>query len=218
MISVKKASKSFRSGNSITEALKAVSLEIKEGEFIALMGRSGSGKSTLLNLISSIDQPSQGKILFRKKDLSKLSDKELSSYRNKTIGFIFQEFYLKASMNLIENILLPTHFDSNSKVTEEDALALLSEVGLAHKANARVEDLSGGQKQRVAIARALINKPEIIIGDEPTGNLDSKTGKTIIDLLKRLQKKRKITLIIATHDPAISKSAKRIIKINDGKI
>lgn len=218
MILVKKASKNFPSGGSTTQALKSVSLNIKEGEFVAIMGPSGSGKSTLLNLISSIDTPSSGQVIYKRKNLHELNDKQRAQYRNKDVGFIFQEFHLKPSMNVVENILLPTYFDSNNKATKKDAIKLLEEVGLQDKIDSRVDELSGGQKQRVAIARALINKPKILIGDEPTGNLDTKTGKTIIDLLKKLHKTHKTTLIIATHDAQIAKSAKRIIKISDGKI
>ena len=218
MISIKKISKSFVSGNSTTEALKNISLEIKEGEFLALMGPSGSGKSTLLNLISSLDTPTKGQVLYKNKELSSCKDKDRAKYRNQVIGFIFQEFYLKPSLNVIENVLLPSYFSLDRTPPETRALALLKEVGLANKAHSPITTLSGGQKQRVAIARALINKPKILIGDEPTGNLDSKTGKTIINLLQKLHKKHKTTLIIATHDQSIAKSAKRIIKINDGKI
>lgn len=216
MISIKNTSKCFVSAKLKSYALKDISLEIKEGEFIAIMGPSGSGKSTLLNLISSIDKATSGDILYNKKSLNSLKEKESAKYRSEVIGFIFQEFHLKSSMNVLENVLLPTHFNPHNKAGKPEALALLAEVGLADKANSRVDQLSGGQKQRVAIARALINNPKILIGDEPTGNLDSVTGKTIIDLLKKLQKTHNTTLIIATHDEKIAKSAQRIIKIHDG--
>lgn len=216
MISIKNTSKCFVSGKSKSYALKNISLEIKEGEFIAIMGPSGSGKSTLLNLISSIDKATSGDILYNKQSLNSLKEKDSAKYRSEVIGFIFQEFHLKSSMNVLENVLLPTHFNSQKKAGKPEALALLAEVGLADKADSRVDQLSGGQKQRVAIARALINNPKILIGDEPTGNLDSVTGKTIIELLKKLQKTHNTTLIIATHDEKIAKSAQRIIKIKDG--
>ena len=217
-IKIKKASKNFSSGGSNNHVLKEVSLEIGEGEFIALMGPSGSGKSTLLNLISAIDNPSSGEVFYKSKKLNNLSDDEKAKYRSKVVGFIFQEFHLKPSMNVLDNVLLPTHFTPDSKDYKPRALALLKEVGLADKAHSKVNELSGGQKQRVAIARALINNPKILIGDEPTGNLDTKTGQTIIDLLKKIHKKHKTTVVIATHDQKIAKSAKRIIKIKDGKI
>lgn len=217
MIKLKNISKKFVSGKSSTNALLDVNLDIKEGQFIALMGPSGSGKSTLLNLIGGLDVPSEGSIFIGDKDISEYSDKELSKYRNHTIGFVFQEFHLEPFMSVKDNVLLPTYFNHQEKYDEHYAEKLIKEVELSNKIDNKINELSGGQKQRTAIARALINKPKIILADEPTGNLDLKTGQTIIDLLKKLQKAHNITLIIATHDPLVAKAAERIIRVEDGK-
>lgn len=218
MIQLKNISKKFVSGNSATNALFDINLEIKEGQFIALVGPSGSGKSTLLNLIGGLDTPSEGSILIHNVDISELNDKELSKYRNTTVGFVFQEFHLEPFLTVKRNVMLPTYFNHPTKEDEIHAEKLIKEVELSNKIDSNVNELSGGQKQRVAIARALINKPKIILADEPTGNLDLKTGQTIINLLKTLQKKHKITLIIATHDPLVAKAAEKVIEIEDGKI
>jgi ABC-type lipoprotein export system ATPase subunit len=217
MIKIKDVSKKFVSGKSENFALIGVNLEIEEGEFVAITGPSGSGKSTLLNIIGGLDNPSKGSVFVNNKDISLYKDRQLSEYRNKNIGIIFQEFYLEPSLTVKENILLPTYFNNDEK---DPTLAdkLIHEVDLLGKTNSSVNELSGGQKQRVAIARALINSPTIILADEPTGNLDSKTGEKIITLLKRLHKDHKVTLVVATHDENIANSANRIIKIEDGKL
>jgi len=216
MIKIKDLYRSFSAGK--TNALKNINLEIKEGEFIALIGASGSGKSTLLNLIGGLDYPTKGKVIINKKDISEYNDNQASQYRSQKIGFIFQEFHLESFLNVKQNVLLPTYFSQYSKKEEEYAEKLIKEVELTNKIKSKISELSGGQKQRTAIARALINKPKIILADEPTGNLDTKTGKTIINLLTRLHKKHNTTLIIATHDKEIAKSASRIIQISDGQI
>lgn len=218
MIQLKNISKKFISGKSGTEALININLKIKEGEFVALMGPSGSGKSTLLNLIGGLDTPSEGSILINDKDISEYKDKELSHYRNSIVGFVFQEFHLEPFLSVKQNILLPTYFNHASERENAYAEKLIKEVELANKIDTKITELSGGQKQRTAIARALINHPKIILADEPTGNLDMETGKTIIELLKRLHKIHKVTLIIATHDEAVAKAAEKIIKIIDGQL
>lgn len=217
MIQIKNVSRKFVSGKSSVNALTDISLEIKEGQFIALMGPSGSGKSTLLNLIGGLDTPTEGKILINEKDISTYKDKELSAYRNTMVGFVFQEFHLEQFLSVKDNVLLPTFFNHQSKKDREYAEKLIKEVELTAKTDAKISELSGGQKQRAAIARALINKPKIILADEPTGNLDLKTGETIIKLLKSLQHLHKVTLIIATHDPLIAKSSEKIIELKDGQ-
>lgn len=219
MIKLVDVSKKFVSGKSTTFALIDINLEIKEGEFVAIMGPSGSGKSTLLHLIGGLDKPSKGAIKVNEKDINRFDDNKLSTYRNQNVGFVFQEFYLEPSITVVKNVLLPTLFNHPSP--SEDLIRvekLLSEVDLADKFEANVRELSGGQKQRVAIARAMINNPKIIIADEPTGNLDTKTGEKILSLLKKLHKNHKTTLIIATHDESIAHAANRIIKIEDGHI
>ncbi len=218
MIQLKNISKKFVSGKSSTNALSDINLDIKEGQCIALMGPSGSGKSTLLNLIGGLDTPSEGSIFVEGKDIASYKDKKLSQYRNHTIGFIFQEFHLEPFMTVKNNVLLPTYFNHPSKHDEIYAEKLIKEVDLGNKIDSKINELSGGQKQRTAIARALINKPKIILADEPTGSLDLKTGQTIIDLLKKLQKIHNITLIIATHDPLIAKAAEKIINVEDGHL
>lgn len=217
MIQIKNISRKFVSGKSSVNALTDINLQIKEGQFVALMGPSGSGKSTLLNIVGGLDSPTEGSILINEKDISEYKDKALSAYRNNMVGFVFQEFHLEPFLTVMDNVLLPTFFNHQSKKDREYAEKLIKEVELANKADAKITELSGGQKQRTAIARALINKPKIILADEPTGNLDLKTGETIIKLLKSMQKLHKVTLIIATHDPLIAKYAEKIIHIEDGR-
>jgi len=218
MIKIKNISKTFTSGKSQVEALTNINLEIKEGEFVAIVGPSGSGKSTLLYLLGGLDSTTSGEIIVNNKNIALFSDKELSKYRNKEIGFIFQEFHVEPFLSVKENVLLPTYFNHKSVEDDEYAEKLIKEVDLSSKINSDINTLSGGQKQRTAIARALINRPNIILADEPTGNLDIKTGEKIISLLKNLHKKHGITMIIATHDHKIAEVAERIIKIEDGKL
>ena len=218
MIVLQEVYKKFSSGKSKTDALINVNIKIKEGEFVAITGPSGSGKTTLLNIIGGLDSPTKGKVFINDFDLKHMDDDELSHYRNKEIGFIFQEFHLEPFLKVRNNILLPTLFDGHTHDVQAYADALLKEVKLVKKSYALANELSGGEKQRTAIARALINKPKIIIADEPTGNLDQETGEAIITLLKNLQKTHNITLIIATHDKEIARLAKRIIHIEDGII
>ncbi len=188
-------------------------LTVKDGEFIAIVGPSGCGKSTMLNFIGGLDSPTSGQVMINGEDISQYDDKKLSHYRNQSVGFIFQEFHLEPFLNVKENVLLPTFFNHRSAEQEKYADELLKEVGLEHKSSARIQELSGGQKQRIAIARALIENPKIIIADEPTGNLDPKTGKAILELLRNLHQKHQVTLIIATHDSSIANSADRIIHL-----
>jgi len=218
MIKLVNISKIFTSGKSKVEALKNISLEIKEGEFVAIVGPSGSGKSTLLYLLGGLDSPTGGEIIVNNKNIDLFSDKDLSKYRNKEIGFIFQEFHVEPFLSVKENVLLPTYFNQKSQEDKIYAEKLIKEVELSSKINSDINTLSGGQKQRTAIARALINKPNIILADEPTGNLDIKTGEKIISLLKNSHKKHGVTMIIATHDEKIAEAAERIIKIEDGKL
>lgn len=195
-------------------ALKEATINIEAGEFVAIVGPSGSGKSTLLQLIGGLDKPTKGQITVDNQKISRKNDNELSTYRNQKIGFIFQEFHLEQNLTVLENILLPTYFGKHKTYNPDE---LLTEVELLNKKNNKVKTLSGGQKQRVAIARAFINQPKIILADEPTGNLDEKTGQKIIKLLKKIHKKHRTTFLIATHDLNIAKVADRIIRIKDGK-
>lgn len=201
-------------------ALKNVNLLIENGEFTSIMGPSGSGKSTLMHLIGLLDQPTGGKILVENKDVSSLSDNQLSKLRNEFVGFVFQQFNLINKLTILENIILPTVY-SIRKLDydpEERAMELINRFGLAGKEYSYPNKISGGQQQRVAIARALIMSPKLILADEPTGNLDTKTGDKIMELFKELNMKDQITVIIVTHEVDVAKKTRRIIKIIDGRL
>ncbi len=219
MIELKKIRKTYRIGQETINALAGVDLEIAEGEFTAFVGPSGSGKSTLLHIIGGLDKPTSGKITVDGQDLSEASDGELSAYRNRNVGFVFQSFNLHPTYNALENVAIPCIFTGLStaerlKLAEE----ALEAVGLSGRARHRPNQLSGGERQRVSIARALVNRPKVIIADEPTGNLDSKTGSRIMELLLKLNKERGITLLIATHDVNLTEQADRVIILRDGQI
>lgn len=200
-------------------ALRGVNLTIKKGEFLIIMGHSGSGKSTLLNQISCLDTPTDGKVLIDGIDISKLSSVKKAELRREKLGFVFQQFNLIKSMSAIENIMLPMEFAGKPEgKSEKYAKKLLELVGLSDKANNPPTEMSGGEQQRVAIARALANNPEIILADEPTGNLDSKTGETIMDILVKLNKEGGKTLIIVTHESNIVAMANRAVRLEDGKV
>lgn len=220
MIELQNIQKIYKTGDETVTALKNINLNIDDGEFVAIVGPSGSGKSTLLHLIGGLDKPSDGNIVVDGKNLRKLKDKDLSRYRNKEIGFVFQDFHLQAHLTLLENVEIPLMFASGKRRKEatmqKKAKELLQLVDIGDRMNHRPSEISGGQKQRTAIARAIINKPNILLADEPTGNLDSVTGKSIIDLLKMLHKKEKMTVIVVTHDREIAKFAERIVEIKDG--
>jgi putative ABC transport system ATP-binding protein len=199
------------------KALRGVNLTIKEGDFISIIGSSGSGKSTLLNLISCLDTPTSGEVYIDGTALSDLGDNDRARLRNQKMGFIFQQFNLLRGMTAYENIELTMRFAGiKRKERHERVLELLKKVGLENKGNNRPTELSGGEQQRVAIARALANDPKIILGDEPTGNLDTNTGATIMQLLTELNEDQGKTLVMVTHDPAIAKKAHRTVKIKDG--
>lgn len=219
MIKLENISKEYRMGEEIIHAVSGVSMEIREGEFVALVGPSGSGKSTMMHLIGGLDTPTSGRVIVDGQNLSSASDKELSRYRNEKIGFVFQAFNLHPTYTATENVALPLIFSgigqSNRMKMAAEALDI---VGLAERASHRPNQLSGGERQRVSIARALVTQPKILLADEPTGNLDSKNGKHVMELLSQLNKEKGITLIIVTHDMEIAKEAGRIIKMRDGKI
>ncbi|ENZ00433.1 ABC transporter ATP-binding protein [Clostridium thermobutyricum] len=217
MIKVEGLSKVYGKGETKVEALKNINLEIKKGEIIAIIGESGSGKSTLLHMIGGVDKPTSGKVYLNGVDFSKLKDKKLGIIRRRNIGFVFQEFNLLSSLTVEENIDMPVLLDKG-KVDKEYKKDLISMLHLNGKENSLPSQLSGGQQQRVAIGRALSNKPDVILADEPTGNLDSKTSKEIISLLKYSCKKYNQTLIMITHDISITDEVDRIIKIEDGEI
>ena len=220
MIKLEHVSKSYRLGDTEVKAVKDVSLTIKEKEFIGIMGSSGSGKSTLMHIIGLLESPTSGKVFVEGKDVSKLSDDDLSRIRNKTVGFVFQSFNLINRFTVLENVLLPTKyskdgvdFDVNVKAEE-----LLKRFGIYERRNFFPNKISGGQQQRVAIARALMMSPKIILADEPTGNLDSKTGSEIIGILSSLNSDFGVTVVLVTHEHDIAAKAKRRIYIKDGEI
>lgn len=201
----------------ITRALDGVTLSIEKGEFVAIVGTSGSGKSTLLNMIGGLDVPTSGQVVVDGRELSTLKDEELTVFRRRKIGFIFQNYNLVPVLNVYENIVLPVELDGN-KVDKKFTKEVVRMLGLEDKLNNMPNNLSGGQQQRVAIARALVSKPAIVLADEPTGNLDSKTSADVLGLLKATSQKFHQTLVMITHNSEIAQLADRIIRIEDGKI
>lgn len=211
--------KIYTMGDVEVEALRGLSLKIKEGEFVAIMGPSGSGKSTAMNMVGCLDIPTRGSIYLAGKNIAHMSESSLAQVRGKKIGFIFQQFNLINSLTALENVMLPMIFQGvEEKQRYEKAKKLLTEVDLAARMDHRPTELSGGQQQRVAIARALVNDPEIILADEPTGNLDSKTGETVLSFLKELREKKHKTIVLVTHDINVAKNADRVEHLMDGKI
>ncbi len=217
LIELKNVSRVYKLGKGVeVHALRNVNLKIKQGEMLAIMGQSGSGKSTLMNLLGFLDRPSDGSYSLNGSDVSKLKDDELARLRNREIGFVFQSYNLLARANAVENVELPMIY-AGSKNRRQKAETILQELGLGDRMSHKPSELSGGQQQRVAIARALINEPSIILADEPTGNVDSKSGVEIMEILKGLNKKG-ITIILVTHEAHIAKYARRVIRFMDGRI
>lgn len=217
LIEVKNLSKVYGSGEAEVKALKNINLNIEQGEFVAIVGPSGSGKSTLLHLLGGVDKPSSGEVIIKGESIYKLKEKELSILRRRKLGFVFQFFNLIPVLTAEENIEMPVLLD-NGKIDKNYMNELLKLLGLEERRNHHPSELSGGQQQRVSIGRALANKPSIILADEPTGNLDSKNSKEVLELLKYCAKKYNQTLILITHDINIAKSADRVITIEDGEI
>jgi putative ABC transport system ATP-binding protein len=218
LIQLKNISKEYQMGETLTKALDGVSLEIKEGEFIAIMGPSGSGKSTLMHILGFLDAPTKGKYLLENKAIDSTSEEDLSQIRNEKVGFVFQSFNLLPRTSALDNVCLPMVYAGIGSVEQKKrAEAALRAVGLEQRMGHMPNELSGGQQQRVAIARALVNNPKIIFADEPTGNLDSKSSHEIMEILSKLNKEGR-TIILVTHEEDIAKYAKRVIKLKDGQI
>lgn len=219
MITVKKVSKIYGNKDNQFYALKNVSLSIEDGSSLAIVGKSGSGKSTLMHIMAGLDNPTKGEVMLNKESLYNLSSSKISSVRNQSYGFIFQQFFLQPHNSCLENVLLPLKVRKLSKKEREKmAEEALNEVGLKDKVKEKTVNLSGGQKQRVCIARAIVTKPQVIFADEPTGNLDTETGSNIIDTLFNLNKSKGITLIIVTHDEDLANRCQRKVYIKDGKV
>ena len=219
LIKLENLSKTYQIGETEVGALREVSLDIHAGEFLAVMGPSGSGKSTLMNIIGCLDKPTSGKYFLEGEEISKVDKNKLAGIRNKKIGFVFQSFNLLSRTSALENAELPLLYTNiSNKERTERAMAALASVGLKGREHHKTNQLSGGEQQRVAIARSLLNDPSLILADEPTGNLDTKTGSEIMDIFKRLNEEKKITLIIVTHDPDIASLAHRRLHLRDGKV
>ena len=211
--------KSYSLGRRTLDVLRGVDLDVHRGDFLALRGASGAGKSTLLHLFGGLDTPNEGEIWFEGKELSRQSSVALARWRNRTVGFVFQAYHLFPELDALENVCLPARLARMPAAeAEKRGRELLTRVGLAERIDHRPPELSGGEQQRVAIARALINSPELLLADEPTGNLDSRTGEDILNLLLSLRTERQTTLIIATHDANVASRAPKVLELRDGKV
>lgn len=220
LIEVKNLSKTYVSGEVETKALCGASFKIEKGEFVAIMGPSGSGKSTLMQILGFLDKPTGGEYLYQNRKVENYSDDELSVVRNQEVGFVFQAFNLLPRTTVYENVELPLLYDTekiNKEIHKNKINKALEAVSLTHRASYFSNQISGGQKQRVAIARALVNDPKVIFADEPTGNLDSKSGKKIMEIFKKLNQEGK-TIILITHEKEIAKYARRVIRVEDGEV
>ena len=215
LIKLENIKKEFVSAEIITKVLHGISFNIEKGDFLSIMGPSGSGKSTLMHIIGLLDKPSSGKYYFEGRDVTTLDDSELALMRNEKIGFVFQSFNLLSKISVLENVMLPLAYSRKKNNSEERARKVLGQVGLSHRVDFMPNQLSGGEKQRVAIARALVNSPSVIFADEPTGNLDSKSGIQVMEILQKLNKEGN-TIILVTHETYTAEHAKRILYLRDG--
>jgi putative ABC transport system ATP-binding protein len=218
VVTTKELTKTYRMGKVEVNALCGVSIEVKKGELVAIMGPSGSGKSTLMNIIGCLDLPSGGEYILDGENVSHMRDNQLAYIRNHKVGFVFQSYNLLPRISALENVELPLRYSGESRGIKQKAIKALENVGLGERTRHRPTELSGGQQQRVAIARALVNDPAILLADEPTGNLDSHSGKEIMDLILDLNKSSGMTVIIVTHDPNIASRTQRVIHLKDGLV
>jgi putative ABC transport system ATP-binding protein len=223
LIEVRELTKTYQMGEVQVHALRGISLDIEEGEWVSIMGPSGSGKSTLMHIIGCLDTPTSGTYVLNETDVSRMDEQQLAAVRNREVGFVFQTFNLLSRSSALKQVMLPLQYSRNGDRPEpaerrERAQAALEAVGLGHRLDHQPTELSGGQQQRVAIARALVNRPKILMADEPTGNLDSTSGQEIMDIFRRLHEEQGITLIMVTHDPNIGAEAERTINLMDGQV
>jgi len=211
--------KHYRQGKTVVRAVEGVSLEIGAGEFVSVVGRSGSGKTTMLDLIGLLLRPTSGTVLIDGQDVGRLGDDRRADVRSQRIGFIFQEFNLLPALNVVENVMLPLRYaKARTKDGRTRTLELLESVGLEDRARHRPDELSGGQQQRVAIARALVNRPTVVLGDEPTGSVDTQTSKELVGLMRSLNREEGVTFVIVTHDLELAGHADRVIRLSDGRV
>jgi putative ABC transport system ATP-binding protein len=210
--------KHYRRGSEIIKALDGVTLDIDKGEFVAVVGRSGSGKTTLLDLLGLLLKPTAGQLIIEGVETTRLSDRERAHMRAHKVGFVFQEYNLLSGLNVLENVMLPLRYVKNGSAGKQHAIELIDRVGLSDRIKHRPAELSGGQMQRVAIARSMVNGPSLILLDEPTGAVDTETAQQLVDLLKRLNREDRVTIVVVTHDTDIAAQAKRQIRLKDGNV
>lgn len=219
VVSLSDVVKTYVMGDNEVHALRGISFDIGQGEFVSIMGPSGSGKSTCMNMIGCLDRPTSGTVKINGRETALMNEKELAVLRNKTVGFVFQQYHLIPAMNILENVMLPLKYQKVDRAARlERASAALEAVGLGERIHHRPHELSGGQKQRVAIARAMVTQPKILLADEPTGALDTETGKQVMEMFRKINSENRTTIIIVTHDPRIGDSTERCIRILDGQI
>ena len=219
VVSLQDVAKTYVMGENEVHALRGISFEISQGEFVSIMGPSGSGKSTCMNMIGCLDRPTSGIVKINERETAKMNEKELAQLRNQTVGFVFQQYHLISSMNILENVMLPLKYQKIDRALRlEKAKAALEAVGLGERIYHKPHELSGGQKQRAATARDMVTRPKILLADEPTGALDTETGKQVMETFRSINRDQGTTIIIVTHDPRIGEATERCIRILDGQI